>query len=1232
MLKKVIASFICFIMVLSIVVVVNPKPASALAGFPIFKYQGQVLDPLKLKYNPTDEIIFPQVINARDHIANPLGNYYLYYAPHDAPGGINLAYSDSLNGPWTEYEANPLISNVWSPHYSVSHVSSPYMIWNDEAQKYYMYYHGENTTTRIASTLDGINFTYERKALGTSDFVGLMETSYAKVFKYTIPSKNNTYIMLLMGNTTANKRNIYLAWSNDGLNWTTQKNPLITSNASEGTNLSGPTYFPWNGKHYVVYHASSGNVHITEVGANFDLENHLGVLHDSDDVIDRGRTASANFVYDGEDLYMFYEQGDRLGGVLAYAKMDPNAVEPIDEIPPLPPGPFKYFNDDMNKYSRGWSKLVNGPGSVTQDSGNVKIIDASTGFSTYLLKSDFTPMVGAFTVEYRAKVNAANTLNEFTIRSGNYQIGLYLKYGAQGTAQNKASSPTKTTTLDTTVYHDYRVVVHANYTYDLYIDGQLAWAGAASLGTGGNVMKIGGDTSPIADITLDHVKMGSGEIIPGTAVINAVSPVDVNTYVNVAPTLPSTVSVTYSDESVETLPVTWDSLTPVQYAAEGTFTLQGTVAGTAIRAEAHITVGASPAAIVSFEPKLVTTAVGAAPVLPTHVTAVYDNQSQKSHPVIWDTVAPSQYAQAGSFVVYGSVEGTDVRAVAQVTVNPNPVIVSINPIGVLTTKGIAPELPTVVTAVYDDQSTSSQSVTWDLVEDSQYAGAGSFVVNGDVAGTSIRAVANITVTEIPAVILAIEPVAVSTTTGIAPILPTVVTAVYDNQLTSQLQVVWDNIAPTLYAQVGAFVVHGSVSETALQATANITVTASKDNGENTDDGTDDTSNGSGSGGGIITVPVKEEPKDPNTSTVTIQDLDMVNAIGGATNGTISLSVSAESTTKKLVIQVPVALLNKADASQVKQIAFHAGTSKVILPIQALKQQAGTDAKNIQVVVTNVEQGVLSEQVRQSIGSGSVFQFDLQVDGKSIKDLSAEVARIALNYKLKPGESPEKVIVSYVNASGKLEVLVNGAYNAATGQVEFSTAAFGNYAVFYKDVTFQDISEVSWAQASIDALAAREIIRGVSETSFVPNSPVTRAEFVTLLMRAFSFDHEQATSNTFSDIDQEDWYYSSTATARQLGIISGREDGSFGAGDEISRQDMAVMAYRTLLALNASIQTNAGSKVFDDWAEISDYAVEAVSTMQKAGILEGSDGSFMPNDNTTRAQAAVIIYRLLNKLK
>ncbi|NQX67023.1 hypothetical protein HQN90_12965 [Paenibacillus alba] len=501
MLKKWLQVWVCFVLLFAVVTFTTNSKTSALTGFPTFNYAGSVLNPANLTYNPTGEIIFPAVIKASDHIANPLGTYYLYYAPHDAPGGLSLAYSNSLDGPWTEYSGNPIISNNWSPNYNVSHVSSPYMMWNSMANKYYMYFHGENTMTRIASSTDGIHFTYEKAALNTSNFtsMSLTEISYAKVFEYTIPSKNNKYIMLMMCNNTNNIRNICMALSNDGLNWTAQQTPLITPNSEEGTNLSGPTFFPWNGKYYVAYHATSGNVHITEVGPNFNLQNHLGVMYDSDATIDQGRAASPNFITEGNTMYMFYEQGPRLGGQIAYAKTVLNTQ-------------WNIFSDSMSNYAAGWTN--SGTGTITQYNNDVNIVDTSTTTYHYITKNNMTPPTGAFTFEVRAKVNAANTLNEITMRSGNYKISLYLTHGTAGTAQNNTSNPSKSYTLDTTTYHNYRVVVQSNYTYDLYVDGILRWSGAASLGTGSNVFKIGGDTATTANISVDQVYLGNGIILP----------------------------------------------------------------------------------------------------------------------------------------------------------------------------------------------------------------------------------------------------------------------------------------------------------------------------------------------------------------------------------------------------------------------------------------------------------------------------------------------------------------------------------------------------------------------------------------------------------------------------------------------------------------------------------------------------------------------------------------------
>ncbi|HEY0947202.1 MAG TPA: hypothetical protein VGD81_18105 [Opitutaceae bacterium] len=296
---------------------------TALEGFPNFRFERVAIDPATVTYNPTGEFIFPSVIKAADYFANPLGTYYLYYAPHNNPGGICMAYANTLEGPWTEYNANPLIPNAWPPHYSVAHTSSPHAFWNREAHKLYLYFHGENDITRVASSTDGIHFTYERACLTRADFDNVSEISYARVFEYTIPSKNNKYSMLVMCNYGSNpgRRGIYLAWSDDCLHWTTQRTAVITPTAAEGGQLSGPHFFPWQGKYYVVFHGSSGDMHIAEVGPNFETETRLGVFYDSMiDPPDNSRAAAPAFYTVGETMYMFYEAGRRSGTKIAMAK------------------------------------------------------------------------------------------------------------------------------------------------------------------------------------------------------------------------------------------------------------------------------------------------------------------------------------------------------------------------------------------------------------------------------------------------------------------------------------------------------------------------------------------------------------------------------------------------------------------------------------------------------------------------------------------------------------------------------------------------------------------------------------------------------------------------------------------------------------------------------------------------------------------------------------------------
>ncbi len=297
------------------------------AGLPVFRHHSIVLDYQNLKYNPCNDVIIPSVIRAQPNLTKPLGRFYLYYAPHNAPGGICLAYADRLEGPWKEYEANPIIRRDWPPHYHVSHVSGPEAIWNEEEHKLFLYYHGENDVTRLASSTNGIDFQYEGAVVTTGMFDQISEASYARVFRHTIPGRDNRYIMLLMGNHQGT-RNIYLAWSNDGRQWQPRRTPLLTP--PPGTSqVAQAWYFPWQGKHYLIYHAHEAkdvtyaSLHISEVDAAWEHTQHLGVFYDRTSFApDNAAQMSPCLVTEGSRLYLFTNIGPRLNQKIALALAD----------------------------------------------------------------------------------------------------------------------------------------------------------------------------------------------------------------------------------------------------------------------------------------------------------------------------------------------------------------------------------------------------------------------------------------------------------------------------------------------------------------------------------------------------------------------------------------------------------------------------------------------------------------------------------------------------------------------------------------------------------------------------------------------------------------------------------------------------------------------------------------------------------------------------------------------
>jgi hypothetical protein len=286
------------------------------AGMPTYQYLRDALQ-LPLRYNPTGEFIFPCIRGVSDKISGARAKYYLYYAPHEAPGGICVAYANSLNGPFTEYPNNPLIDNVL-PTTTVSHVSSPHVIWDAPTKQFYCYFHGENTTTRVARSTDGLNFHDETAILSTRLVPGTSETSYARVFEHALPGRDNKYVMVFMG--VKNGRRIFYGWSPNGWDqWQFSPTPLVNPEPDGVTDISGPTLVFRNNTTYLAYHGSDGKMRITEVGNDFDREVHLGVFY-SPIASDNGRAAAPSFGTDGGVEYMFYEAGPRLSARICIAR------------------------------------------------------------------------------------------------------------------------------------------------------------------------------------------------------------------------------------------------------------------------------------------------------------------------------------------------------------------------------------------------------------------------------------------------------------------------------------------------------------------------------------------------------------------------------------------------------------------------------------------------------------------------------------------------------------------------------------------------------------------------------------------------------------------------------------------------------------------------------------------------------------------------------------------------
>lgn len=180
-------------------------------------------------------------------------------------------------------------------------------------------------------------------------------------------------------------------------------------------------------------------------------------------------------------------------------------------------------------------------------------------------------------------------------------------------------------------------------------------------------------------------------------------------------------------------------------------------------------------------------------------------------------------------------------------------------------------------------------------------------------------------------------------------------------------------------------------------------------------------------------------------------------------------------------------------------------------------------------------------------------------------------------------------------------------------------------------TFADAAKFPWAQQSIEALASKGVINGISDTSFAPEANITRADFLVILVRGLGLT--AGFNDNFSDVSPAKYYYEALGIARELGITDGAGNNLFKPDTPVSRQELMVLGSRALSLSGAAMPAGSADDIrkFSDRAELAAYAVEDVAAMVKEGIVSGSGSKLNPHANATRAEAAVIVYRIINKL-
>lgn len=276
----------------------------------------------------------------------------------------------------------------------------------------------------------------------------------------------------------------------------------------------------------------------------------------------------------------------------------------------------------------------------------------------------------------------------------------------------------------------------------------------------------------------------------------------------------------------------------------------------------------------------------------------------------------------------------------------------------------------------------------------------------------------------------------------------------------------------------------------------------------------------------------------------------------------------------------------------------------------------------------------STEAQATIGTRPTYDLSLVClsGGKEtpIANLNGHTISVRLPYTPANGEQTGNLYAVYVDDAGKVEWITKSSYNASLKAVVFETGHFSVYGVGYKTFVpaFIDITG-RWAADNILFAASRGLLSGTSDTTFSPDTGMTRGMFVTALGRLAGINPDSYQTGKFTDVKADAYYAPYVNWAAQTGIVEGVTATTFAPDTNINREQMAMIMKNYAAKLGYDLPQTLKAVTFADNTQISSWAKDAVKSMQQAGILAGkNENKFDPKGTATRAEVATVLRRFV----